>query len=81
MECYRHDGPMKAHACGKCGSFDVLRVPGGRDNSQDGSGSAIRAGLVSVVPVSRYVCAACGFVEHWVDDPDDLTRLRKKYGG
>jgi hypothetical protein len=71
---------MKAHACGKCASFDVVRVPGGRDTGNEGAGNTIRAGLGITIPVSRYVCCACGFVEDWVDSPDDLARLKRKYG-
>jgi hypothetical protein len=28
----------------------------------------------------RYVCGSCGFSEEWIDTPDDIAKVRKKYG-
>jgi hypothetical protein len=27
-----------------------------------------------------YICAVCGFVETWVERPEDLVRVREKLG-
>lgn len=66
--------------CSKCGCSEVLRVP-----SEIGvvGGSAIRLGatMLSAVPVTRFVCAACGFVEEWVESAVNLASLAKRYGG
>jgi hypothetical protein len=35
--------------------------------------------IISAVKVTRYLCASCGFIEEWVDSPDDLAKLKKKY--
>ena len=35
--------------------------------------------MTSAVLVSRYICLNCGFVEEWIDNPNDLGVLYKKY--
>ena len=30
------------------------------------------------VKVDRYVCAGCGFIEEWVQNPKDMARMIKK---
>ncbi len=66
--------------CPKCQATTVLRVPG--NVGKYGTGNNIPTGfwVSSAVPVSRYVCLGCGFVEEWVDNPHDLRRLAGKYG-
>ena len=68
------------HVCPKCHASSIARVPGGA--LAYGAGNNIPVGLtiLSAVPVSRYVCLNCGFVEEWIDTPDDLAKLRNKYG-
>lgn len=65
--------------CSKCDCSDVLRVPG-----EIGvlGGSSIRVGstVFSAVPVTRFVCAACGYVEEWVDNAVNLSSLARQYG-
>ena len=65
--------------CPKCHATNVLRVPGGV--GAYGSGNNVKTGFrwSSAVPVSRYVCMACGFVEEWIDNPDDLAKLHDTY--
>jgi hypothetical protein len=60
--------------CSTCGGEEILRVPG----AFGAQSAAIPVGLTAV-PVTRYVCATCGRVDHFVDDDADLARLRKKY--
>ena len=38
------------------------------------------ATVFSAVKVTRYLCAACGFSEEWVNSADDIAKLKKKYG-
>lgn len=66
--------------CPKCQATAVLRVPG--HAGKYGTGNNIPTGfwVSSAVPVSRYICLTCGFVEEWVDNPHDLARLADKYG-
>jgi hypothetical protein len=70
---------MKNHQlCPKCGSKEVVCIPGrcglfgiGNDIPHGGFG----------IPVSRYLCTECGFLEEWVEKPLELRQLRMKYGG
>ena len=47
-----------------------------------GGGNDIRAGSNSfrTVKVTRYLCGSCGFSEEWIDAPEDLHKLKEKYG-
>ena len=64
--------------CPKCGSRDILRVPG--NAGAYGSGNNIPTGwsIFSAVLVHRYVCCDCGYSEEWID-LDDIRRLKKRY--
>lgn len=65
-------------ACPKCGSTEIIRIPGFA--GAYGAGNVIPAGatIFSSVKVARLLCGACGFVEEWVDVAD-IDRLRTKY--
>lgn len=67
--------------CPKCGSCEVIRVP---DNPyRHASGNNIytsSATLVGKIPVIRYVCADCGYVENWVETRSGLEKIKKKFG-
>ena len=67
-----------AGKCTKCGSPDVLRVPGGVGPS--GVGNYVGVGLLSAAKVTRFVCGQCGFTEEWIESPADLELLRKRFG-
>lgn len=64
--------------CPKCGSKDLLLVPG--KAGAYGSGNNIMTGhsIFSAVLVNRYVCCTCGFTEEWVD-LEDIPKLKEKY--
>ena len=68
------------HQCPKCGSFDLLHIPA--KAGPYGSGNVIQTGatVFSAVPVNRYVCMNCGYAEEWIDNREQLEKLRKKYG-
>ncbi|GAA1542001.1 hypothetical protein GCM10009827_071870 [Dactylosporangium maewongense] len=74
------DRTMKySHACPKCHASDIIRIPG--HTGAYGSGNNIQVGqFTRPVPVARYVCLNCGFVEEWVDAPQHLAKLREKFG-
>jgi hypothetical protein len=64
-------------ACPKCHASDIARVEG--HTGPYGSGNNIPVGfLAHPVPVARYICLNCGFVEDWVDAPHHLAKLREK---
>ena len=67
------------HKCPKCQSTDIIRITG--EVGSYGTGNNIRIGQLSWrVKVTRYLCASCGFSEEWIDSPDDIARLKKKFG-
>lgn len=68
----------KTGLCPKCGSKDLLLVPG--KAGAYGSGNNIMTGysIFSAVLVNRYVCCTCGFTEEWVD-LEDIPKLKEKY--
>jgi ribosomal protein L37E len=61
--------------CSKCGSGELLRIP-----ATPGQHSHIVLGdrVLHTVAVTKYVCAACGYIEQWVNNKDDLERLREE---
>ena len=68
--------------CPKCRSTDIIRVPGEARAYGAGNNSIVVSGsiLFKFVLVMRYVCGSCGFSEEWIDTPDDIAKVRKKYG-
>lgn len=66
--------------CPKCGSTDILRIPG--KAGAYGSGNNIPNGptIFQYIKVTRYLCCNCGFTEEWIDDAKDIITLKKRYG-
>lgn len=69
------------YKCPKCGSREIVRIT---DNPyRHASGSNIyttTATLAGKIPVIRYVCTECGFVENWVENRSELEAIKKKFG-
>lgn len=67
--------------CPKCGAYNVVRVP---DNpNRHASGNNIYTStltLMGKIPVIRYVCCDCGYVENWVEKQKELEEIRHIYG-
>lgn len=66
-----------SNSCPKCNSKDILKIPG--EVGPYGSGNNIRAGFISSVLVTRYLCCNCGYSEEWIDAKADVEKLRKKF--
>lgn len=64
--------------CPKCGSTDIIVVPG--KAGAYGAGNNIQVGLTnfSAVLVDRYVCCSCGYSEEWIEK-EDIPTLKKKF--
>lgn len=75
----RRRSVKQRHVCPKCGSSDILRIPG--SVGAYGVGNNIQVGFsnFSAVPVQRYLCCGCGYSEEWIDR-EDIPKLKKKYG-
>ncbi|MFK8005077.1 MAG: hypothetical protein AB8H03_01845 [Saprospiraceae bacterium] len=68
--------------CPKCTSTEIIRVPG--TMHVRGAGNNIRRGYVFdenrfIVLVTRYVCSNCGFSEEWIDEKEDIEKIKKWY--
>ena len=67
--------------CPKCGSANIIRVP---DNTRRyGSGNNIYTSKVTLfgkIPVIRYVCYDCGYVENWVGNHEERSQLLRAFG-
>lgn len=67
--------------CPKCGSGNIVRVP---DNPvRHASGNNIYTTTLTLagkIPVIRYVCCGCGYVENWVESPHELDKIRRAFG-
>ena len=66
---------MKNGTCSKCGKREVRCSPPGRVSHADFvSVTTFRSARLRV-----YVCTACGWVERWMQDQDDLARIAEKW--
>ena len=66
--------------CPKCGKKDIVRVDG--MNGFSSNWHAIRMGMMSAnsIPVTRYVCVNCGYVEEWIDVLEDREKIKERFG-
>jgi predicted nucleic-acid-binding Zn-ribbon protein len=69
---------VRSGTCPKCGSTDL--------HSHETTSSAIgrlvnfpQPGSTANVAIEVYVCGACGYIEQYVADPQDLGRLSKEW--
>ena len=67
--------------CPKCGSASIVRVP---DNQyRHASGNNIYTSkftLMNKIPVIRYVCCDCGYVENWVENKAERDEIMRVFG-
>ena len=67
--------------CPKCHSGNIVRVP---DNpSRHASGNNIYTTTITLfgkIPVIRYVCCDCGYVENWVEKRQELDEIKHTWG-
>ncbi len=60
--------------CRKCKSHDIIRI----DAKLEG-GTVIYLGLVETVALTRYICGNCGFTEEWVEEQEEIDRLKRRF--
>lgn len=69
------------NCCPKCGARSVVRIP---DNpNRHASGNNIYTStftLMKKIPVIRYVCCDCGYVENWVESQTGRDEIRRTFG-
>lgn len=67
--------------CPKCGARDVVRVPDqARRHASGNNIYTTTLTLAGKIPVIRYVCCACGYVENWVEQRSELNQIRQTFG-
>ena len=60
--------------CPVCGSTDVIRVPDDAHRYLSNGIFLTRALMVKRIPVARYVCHDCGYLENWVENQHEIGR-------
>ena len=67
------------HTCPKCQSGEILQLVG---SGLDGFGGdyvvVSKWTNIDRVPITRYICAGCGFSEQWIDSAEDLAKIIKR---
>ncbi len=67
--------------CEKCDGSNIIRIP---DNpNRHASGNNIYTTTITLmgkIPVIRYICSDCGYVENWVERENELARIRRTFG-
>jgi len=59
--------------CPKCGiSLSPVALSSGRGSL------LVRLGIFSYASLQLYVCTGCGYSEFWVDEEDNLRKVRDK---
>ena len=72
---------MKAtDCCPKCGSREIVRVPDDAHRYLANSICITKLLTVKRIPVARYVCCDCGYVENWVEHPHERSEIRRTFG-
>jgi len=66
--------------CPKCGGREVCRIPDvPRRHASGNNIYTTRLTLAGKVPVIRYVCLSCGYVENWVERQEEREELRRSF--
>ena len=64
----------KTGTCPKCGCKELLRV---KDTGGE-HGISLVLGWFKAVPVTRYACTGCGYVESWVEEKH-MEKVKQHY--
>lgn len=67
--------------CPKCHSTNIVIVKGKKNNLAKGNIIFIGSTIFNAAIINKYVCCSCGFIEEWVDNSQDLQKIKSKYGG
>lgn len=66
--------------CPKCHSRNIVRVPDNAHRYLAHSIAITKVVTVERVPVARYVCCDCGYVESWVENQHEMDEIKKTFG-
>ncbi|VIG69969.1 Uncharacterised protein [Clostridioides difficile] len=65
--------------CPKCGSTDIVCVPDNAHKYLANSIAITKTVTVQRVPVSRYVCCSCGYLENWIETNYELNIIKNNF--
>lgn len=63
-----------SRCCPKCNSLNIDYVPDNAHRYLSNSIYITKHAFVERIPVTRYVCCDCGYVENWVEDKGQLQK-------
>lgn len=67
--------------CPKCGSHRIVRIPDTPRRHASGNNIyTTSVTLLGKIPVIRYVCCDCGFVENWVETQREREEIVGTFG-
>lgn len=66
--------------CPKCGSQNIAWVPDNAHRYLANSIPITNMAWVKRIPVVRYVCCDCGYVENWVENQAQREEIRRAFG-
>lgn len=66
--------------CPKCCSTNIVRIPDNPNRYASGNNNyTTTVTLIGKIPVIRYVCCDCGYVENWVEGKTELRKLKNTF--
>lgn len=65
--------------CPKCRSAHVIRVPDNAHRYLSNSIAITKWVTVNRIPVARYVCCDCGYVENWIENRHELSTVGRSF--
>lgn len=65
--------------CPKCQSKNIIRVPDDAHRYLSNSICITKFVTVERVPVARYVCCDCGYIEEWVENGNERNKIKKAF--
>ncbi len=66
--------------CPKCSSKNIACVPDNAHRYLANSIVITNIAWVKRIPVARYVCCDCGYVENWVETQSGREEIKRTFG-
>ena len=66
--------------CPKCSSQKIVCVPDDAHRYLANSICITKFAVVKRIPVARYVCCDCGYVENWVETQSGRDEIKRTFG-
>jgi predicted nucleic-acid-binding Zn-ribbon protein len=66
--------------CPKCQSREIIRIPGNPRPAGVGNNVKFSFWDFAGIPVTRYLCGSCGYIEQWIDEAKEIDEIKDYYG-